>query len=357
MIQKRRGQFERSRHESGETVLRVEDLTVSFGAAGHERVPVVRGVSFSVRAGKTVAVLGESGCGKSVTARAVLRLIEDPGRIDAGFVGLRRHDNTITDVLALPEGSRELRDLRWAEVAMIFQDPRHAMTPTYTVGTQIIEAIRRHERVSKVEARRRGIELLRRVGIPAPERRFDDYPHQLSGGMCQRAMIAMALACQPNLLIADEPTTALDVTIQAQVLRVLRDVQRAYGTALLLITHDLGVVAEMADEVVVMYLGRVVERCSVEQLFDAPRHPYTRRLVASAPRTGMDRHVPLQTIPGSVPSPASVIEACPFASRCSYVHEACRQMPPLEDLGKGHLAACWLPPEQLDADAATGDAA
>ena len=267
-------------------VLSVHDLVTAFHT-DQGSLRAVDGVSFDVPRGQTVGVVGESGCGKSVTALSVLRLIPSPpGRIEGGSIVFEGRE-----LSALSE--REMRDIRGAQIAMIFQEPMTSLNPVYRVGDQVGESLRRHRGLSKAAARERAIELLRQVGIPAPEERVDDYPHALSGGMRQRVMIAMALACEPRLLIADEPTTALDVTIQAQILRLLRDLQRDTGMSVLMITHDLGVVAEVADQVVVMYAGRVVERAATEPLFATPRHPYTRGLLDSLPGGSASRQVRL----------------------------------------------------------------
>jgi oligopeptide/dipeptide ABC transporter ATP-binding protein len=301
----------------------------------------VRDVSFSVPARKTVALLGESGCGKSVTGRAIMNFIDAPGRLEAGEIRLRR-DGDWVNILELDTDSAAMRSIRWKEISMIFQDPMNSLTPAYTVGAQIVEAIRLHRSVSAAEARGIAVNLLNEVGVPAAERRVDDYPHQMSGGMCQRAMIAMALSCNPRLIIADEPTTALDVTIQAQVLELLKKTQREHQTSILLITHDMGVVAEMADEVVVMYLGRIVEKGSVRDVFNHPKHPYTQRLFASVPRPDLDRATPLPSIPGSVPDHLHIPEGCPFRGRCHEEMRICARNPALKAVAPNHEAACWL---------------
>lgn len=323
-------------------ILQVDDLSIGF-ATDDGFVPAVRGVSFDVPAGKTVALLGESGCGKSVTARAVLNFIDKPGRAERGAVRLRAENGgETTDLLQLDPDGKTIRDIRWGQIAMIFQNPGRSLTPAYTVGEQMVEAIRLHLNLSKQEARAKAIEGLREVGIPAPERRIDDYPHQMSGGMCQRVMIAMALSCEPRLLIADEPTTALDVTIQAQVLRLLKKMQRDHGTSILLITHDMGVVAEMADEVVVMYLGKVVERGPVDAIFDDPKHPYTQKLFASTPRADLAAGAVLPSIPGAVPDHLHIPEGCPFRGRCEHEFEACTAEPTTVTISGGHRVACHL---------------
>ncbi|GIK98638.1 MAG: ABC transporter ATP-binding protein [Alphaproteobacteria bacterium] len=301
------------------------------------RVRVVEEVSFEVPSGRTVGLVGESGCGKSVTAMAVMRLLSiPPARIDGGRVMLEG-----TDLLRLPP--EEMRRLRGDRIGMIFQEPMTSLNPTFTIGFQIAEVLKLHRGMSGRAARDAVIDILRQVGVGAPERRIEQYPHQLSGGLRQRMMIAMALACHPALLIADEPTTALDVTIQAQILDLLARLQREMGMAILMITHDLGVVAEFCSEVVVMYAGRVVERAEVATLFARPRHPYTVGLLAATPRLAT-RGGKLPTIPGAVPPPGKRGVGCSFADRCPRVLPRCRaERPPLAPLDAGHAAACWNP--------------
>ncbi|MBI3118081.1 MAG: ABC transporter ATP-binding protein [Candidatus Hydrogenedentes bacterium] len=316
-------------------VLSVRDLhTYFYTDQGIARA--VDGVSFDVCAGKTLAVVGESGCGKSVTALSIMRLIpQPPGRIAGGEVWFNG-----VNLLSLSEA--RMRGIRGDDISMIFQEPMTSMNPVFRIGHQIGAVLRLHRKLGKEKAREEAIALLERVGIPEPARRVDDYPHQLSGGMLQRVMIAMALACSPKILIADEPTTALDVTIQAQILELLKHLQRETGMALLLITHDLGVVAETADDVVVMYAGKTVEQAPVEELFAAPKHPYTRGLFASLP--GM--HKPgerLYTITGSVPAAIHFPSGCRFHPRCPYCMEiSLKEEPRPERVGPGHTAACWL---------------
>src|ERR1700688_4367783 len=298
-------------------------------------VRAVDGVSFSVARGETLAVVGESGCGKSVTSLSILRLIASPpGRTVGGRVVFEGRD-----LLELPEP--EMRKIRGDAISMIFQEPMTSLNPVLTIGHQIAEALVLHRGLSREDAGARAVEMLRLVRMPEPERRISQYPHQLSGGMRQRVMIAMALACEPRLLIADEPTTALDVTIQAQILDLMRTLRGETGTAIILITHDLGVVAELADEVAVMYAGRIVERASVVALFAEPQHPYTVALLGSIPRLDIEQDR-LAAIEGQVPNPLAPVTGCRFHPRCPFVIERCRhEDPPLLDLGKGHESACW----------------
>jgi oligopeptide/dipeptide ABC transporter ATP-binding protein len=317
-------------------LLAVEGLTVGFDTEAGER-RVVEETSFTVGAGETVGLVGESGCGKSVTAMSIMRLLASPpshalaGRIL--FEGV--------DLLALkPEAMRALRGDR---IGMVFQEPMTSLNPVLSIGYQIEEVLRLHRKLGRAEARRQALDMLRLVGIGAPERRLAQYPHQLSGGLRQRVMIAIALVCRPQLLIADEPTTALDVTIQAQILDLLRRLKREMGMALLLITHDLGVVAEMCDQVVVMYAGRVVERADAADLFRHPRHPYTSGLLSAMPRLA-PKGGKLPTIPGTVPPPGKRGLGCSFADRCARVLPRCRgERPALTPVGDNHTAACWNP--------------
>ncbi|WP_424813082.1 ABC transporter ATP-binding protein [Roseococcus sp. YIM B11640] len=318
-------------------LLRVEELRTVFRTSGSE-VTAVDGVSLEVERGRTLGIVGESGCGKSVLSLSIMRLIAHPGRIASGRVLLEGRD------LAGLSNS-EMRQVRGRDIGMIFQEPMTSLNPVHTVGFQITEGIRVHEpKASKAELRERGIAALKRVRIPSPERRFDEYPHQLSGGMRQRVMIAMALACSPRLLIADEPTTALDVTVQAQILELLRDLQAETGMSIILITHDLGVVAEMADDVAVMYAGRVVERTSARALFEDPQHPYTLGLLGSVPRLDEERER-LLAIRGSVPPPFALPSGCRFNPRCPFATETCRsEVPMLRTIIPGHEAACLRAP-------------
>jgi len=318
-----------------DTLLDVRDLQVEFNTEDGV-VAAVNGVSFSVRQGETLAIVGESGSGKSVSALSVMGLIEKPGRIANGAITFEGRSLTSMS-------ERDYRKLRGGDLAMIFQDPLSSLNPAFRVGDQIAEALLTHTYESKKAARRQAAVLLDLVGIPQAGDRARDYPHQFSGGMRQRAMIAMAIANKPKLLIADEPTTALDVTIQAQVLEVLRKAQRDTDAAMLLITHDLGVVAGMADRVVVMYAGRIVEEGALDELFYAPRHPYTLGLLTSLPRLDSDRREPLRTIPGTPPSVLNLPPGCALAPRCAFVQDHCRvERPELEPVGPAtHRSACF----------------
>jgi len=315
-------------------LLSVKNLSTEFPVK-KGIVRAVEDVSFDVDAGEILAIVGESGSGKSVTSLSVMGLLAEPGRVAAGSMEFEGRD-----LATLSE--KDYRELRGNDMAMIFQEPMTSLNPVYRVGKQIVEAIRTHEKVSKKEARERAIDLLRKVGIPSPEKRIDDYPHQMSGGMRQRVMIAMALACNPKLLIADEPTTALDVTIQAQILDLLRRLRDDTGMAVLLITHDLGVVSETADRVVVMYCGQVVEEAEVRALFDHPMHPYTLGLLKSIPRLEDDDTKRLYMIKGMVPNPLEMPPGCHFSDRCDSCMDICRtQMPKLVDAG-GRKVRCFL---------------
>ncbi len=317
-------------------LLAVEGLTVGFDTEQGER-RVVEEVSFTVGAGETVGLVGESGCGKSVTAMSIMRLLASPpSRALAGRILFEG-----ADLLLLKPGA--MRALRGDRIGMVFQEPMTSLNPVLSIGFQIQEVLRLHRGVTRAEARRQAVEMLRFVGIGAPERRLAQYPHQLSGGLRQRVMIAIALVCRPQLLIADEPTTALDVTIQAQILDLLRRLKREMGMALLLITHDLGVVAEMCDQVVVMYAGRIVERAPAAALFHRPRHPYTAGLLSAMPRLA-PKGGKLPTIPGTVPPPGKRGQGCSFAERCPRVLARCRtERPDLALVGESHRAACWNP--------------
>jgi len=332
----------------GQTLLSVRDLKTYF-YQDEGVVRAVDGVSFDVAPGATLGIVGESGCGKSVTARSILRIVDRPGRIVEGEIRFRRRPTNgaaaeVVDLAKLEANGAEMRAIRGAEIALIFQEPMSSFSPVHSVGSQIVEAILLHQPVSRREARDKAIEMLRRVGVPSPEQRVDQLSNQLSGGLRQRAMIAMALSCHPTLLIADEPTTALDVTTQTQILELMRQLQREDGMAIMLITHDLGVVAEMATDVAVMYLGRVVEQAPVDAIFHAPRHPYTRALLRSIPRMRVRSPERLTAIAGAVPHPYDRPTGCPFHPRCeSFMAGTCdRRAPSLRPVGDQHAVSCFL---------------
>jgi peptide/nickel transport system ATP-binding protein len=341
-------------------ILAIRDLRTYF-FSDEGVVKAVDGVSIDVYAGRTLGIVGESGCGKSVTAKSILRIVERPGRIVSGEIRLRRAgrpaaghheikagggngDAAEIDLVRLDPSGPELRHVRGGEIGLVFQEPMASFSPVHTIGNQMLETIRLHARIDKTAAREQALEMLRLVGIPRPERRIDEYAFQLSGGLRQRAMIAVALACHPRILIADEPTTALDVTTQAQILDLLRGLQAQEGMAIVLITHNLGVVAEMCDEVAVMYLGRIVERGPVDAIFHAPKHPYTRALLRSIPSIHAPLRTRLTTIAGSVPHPYARPAGCPFHPRCpDAIPGVCdRREPAASRVGDGHEASCFL---------------
>lgn len=317
-------------------VLNIKDLYVSFDTYAGE-VQAVRGVSYHVDEGEVLGVVGESGCGKSVTAQTIMKLNPmPPAKIKSGEIMLDG-----IDIIATPED--KMQSIRGKEVSMIFQDPMTCLNPTMKVGRQITEAIKHHQKLSKEEAEKRSIEMLKLVQIPNPEERAQQYPHEFSGGMRQRAMIAMALSCNPKLLIADEPTTALDVTIQAQIIDLLADIRKKTGTAIILITHDLGVVASLVDRVAVMYAGKIVETAKVNDIFKNAAHPYTKALLSSLPSHDTSKEDKLTSIPGTPPDLIKPPVGCGFASRCEKCMKICKlKQPPIFDLGDGHSASCWL---------------
>jgi len=333
-------------------LLEITDLKTYF-TTREGAVRAADGVTFDVPRGKTVCVVGESGCGKSVTARSVLGLVDPPGEVVGGQIWWRPPGSEPVDLVALDRTGAKIRSIRGREISMVFQEPMASLSPMYTVGAQLVEAIQLHLPLSKAQARTRAIDMLGQVGIPRPEQRFDAYSFQLSGGMCQRVMIAIALACDPALLIADEPTTALDVTTQARILDLIRTSQDETGMSVLFITHDLGVVAEIADEVVVMYLGTVVERGSTDEIFHNPQHPYTQALLGSMPRLGDGSQRRLATIRGNVPHPSDRPAGCLFHPRCQHaIAGLCDTSdPPDVHLGPGRTARCVLLDEQLMARA------
>ena len=315
-------------------LLEVRNLSTSFFTDKGE-IRAVEEVSFAIEPGQTLALVGESGCGKSVTALSIMRLIDHPGRIVKGSILFKGQD-----LVAMPEP--EMRKIRGKGIGMVFQEPMTSLNPVFTIGNQIGEALEIHTELSKGEIRKEVIRLLDTVRISSPEKRIDQYPHEMSGGMKQRVMIAMALACKPDLLIADEPTTALDVTIQAQILELLKMLQQEMGMAILLITHNLGVVAQFSQDVIVMYASRIVERASVKQLFQSPSHPYSRALLQSLPRPG-DKRDRLDSIEGTVPSPLIYPKGCHFSTRCQEVLDCCaNEEPPVIQVEEGHESVCWL---------------
>ncbi|MCB8822254.1 ABC transporter ATP-binding protein [Microvirga rosea] len=322
-------------------LLDIRDLRVNFMTeAGIARA--VDGIDVSIAPGQTLAIVGESGCGKSVTSRAIMGLIQPPGWIEGGEIWFAARQGP-TDLAQLPPNGRQINAIRGSEITMIFQEPMTALNPVLKIGAQIMEPLLLHEKISKSEAKERAIASLAAVGISSPGQRFDEYPHNLSGGMRQRAMIAMALVCNPSLLIADEPTTALDVTIQAQVLDLMKDLRRDFSGAIMFITHDLGVVATMADHVMVMYRGKVVERAAVRDLYRHPLHPYTQGLLRSVPSIAGRGAKRLATIEGSVPRPTERIRGCAFAPRCPHAMPVCKQdTPALAPVQQDHRAACFL---------------
>lgn len=315
-------------------ILEVKDLRVSF-RSGLGSVQAVDGVSFTLNRGESLGIVGESGSGKSVTAMSILGLIPSrAGNIDEGEI-VYNGQNLLTF------SNKQLRKIRGNEISMIFQDPMSSLNPVYTIGNQIMEVLRLHQNLNKKEARKVAIEMLNKVGIPEAERRIDHYPHEFSGGMRQRVMITIALCCNPKLLIADEPTTALDVTVQAQILDLLKEIQNEYGTSIIMITHDLGVVWESCEKVLVMYAGNMVEYTTIQRLYDKPLHPYTWGLLDSRIKSDQKKEDKLQPITGSPPDLNKKIEGCPFASRCKYAAEKCfQEKPPLLEVEEGHLVAC-----------------
>lgn len=326
---------------SEEIILDIKDLRTSFFVDSNE-VKAVDGVTFQVPKGKTLGIVGESGSGKSISALSVLRLIETPGKIKGGSIKYKGED------LTKVKNSR-MRQIRGNEISMIFQEPMTSLNPTFTIGQQLRESYKIHEGLGKKDGTKRAIEMLELVGIPSPEKRVDQYPFELSGGMRQRVMIAMALACKPELLIADEPTTALDVTIQAQILELIKELQEEIGMSVVMITHDLGVVAETCDYVAVMYAGKVVEYADIYTLFENPKHPYTVGLLNSLPRHDkkQDELIPIK---GNVPAPDEMPSGCRFAPRCPFASDICNTLPELEDLGNGNEVRCWIHTDQWDGD-------
>ena len=327
--------------ENKDIILKVEHLKTEIGV-GKKTVHAVNDANLVLERGKTLGIVGESGCGKSITAFSVMQLIPKTAKITGGTVTYFPKDSTPKVLTDYKTNSKEMRAIRGKDIAMVFQDPMASLNPVYTVGEQIMENLKNHEKLTKEEAKARIIKLLGELGIPAPEQRYNEYPHQFSGGMKQRVMIAIAMICNPSILIADEPTTALDVTIQSQILALMKQVQETHGTSIALITHNMGIVANFCDNVVVMYMGRDVESGTVEQIFNNPQHPYTKALLSSVPVLGMDRDQELSTIEGSTPDPTKAYDYCEFAPRCPYASEQCRAShPDCVEVEPGHLVRCY----------------
>ncbi len=338
-------------NNSKDIILDVQQLATSFHV-GKRVVHAVNSVTFSLQRGRVLGIVGESGCGKSVTAHSILQLLPQAGYIKQGTVDYYPQPGEKICLSRLSRHGKEMRALRGNRISMVFQDPMSTLNPVYTVGYQIAENLREHDKsLTRQQAKQKAIELLGSLGIPSPEKRVNEYPHQFSGGMKQRVMIAIAMACRPKILIADEPTTALDVTIQAQILSLMKKLQRENGTSIMLITHNMGIVAQVCDDVAVMYMGRVVESGTLEQVFNRPLHPYTRALLRSVPVLGMGKDKVLESIPGSTPDASAVFTGCEFAERCPYVTDRCRNEFPQDAEGKdGHKVRCHLYPDDTAVD-------
>lgn len=325
-----------------DVILKVDHLKTEF-KVGKRTVHAVNDVCFELKRGTTLGIVGESGCGKSVTAHSVLQLLPKMGHIVGGTVEYAAAEDKVQILSSYGKKSREIRAIRGKDISMIFQDPMSTLNPVYTIGSQISENLLKHEKLTKKQARERVVKLLAELGIPIPEKRYDEYPHQFSGGMKQRVMIAIAMICNPNILIADEPTTALDVTIQAQILALMKELQKNHGTSIILITHNMGVVAEICDEVAVMYMGKVVEFGTLEQVFNNPLHPYTRALMKSVPVLGMGKHIELESIKGSTPDASSDFNHCEFEPRCELACERClKDFPRDIMIEDNHRVRCCL---------------
>ncbi|NOU96161.1 ATP-binding cassette domain-containing protein [Paenibacillus sp. LMG 31456] len=324
---------------SNDLILKIDNLHTQFDL-GRRVVKAVNGVSFSVKKGRTLGIVGESGCGKSVTAHSILQLLPKLGSITGGSITYYKDQEEIV-LSRLKKNGKAIRSIRGKEIGMIFQDPMASLNPVYTIGNQLCENLLQHERVSRKQAMEKAVEMMTVLGISKPAFRMKDYPHQFSGGMKQRVMIAMAMMCNPRVLIADEPTTALDVTIQAQILELMKEVQSQFGTSIILITHNMGIVADMADDIAVMYMGRIVEFGSVRQVLGSPQHPYTQALLKSVPVLGIGRNERLQTIRGNTPDPSERLEGCEFAPRCDFATAPCTIVPPETILADGHRVRCW----------------
>ena len=325
--------------QNSETILSVNNLKTYF-YTNNRCNKAVNGVSFKAKKRKTLCIIGESGCGKSVTASSIMQLLPKLARIEDGEITYHGK-NGVVRIDQFERNCKEMRDLRGADIAMIFQDPMTALNPVYSIGFQIGENLKRHTDLSKKEVKQKTIDLLREMGIPLPEQRVNEYPHQFSGGMRQRAMIAMAMACNPKVLIADEPTTALDVTIQAQIFELMEKLKLEHDTAIILITHDMGVVTELADEVIVMYMGNIVESGTIEDTLRKPSHPYTKALISSTPILGRGKDQIIAPIRGSTPDPYDRPEGCQFMPRCDYADEQCKTMPEITTISKTHSVSCW----------------
>lgn len=333
---------------SGENVITVKSLKTYF-YSNNRCNKAVNGVSFDIRKGRTLCVVGESGCGKSVTASSIIQLLPKLSRIEEGEITYHSEEKGDIVLSKLKRNSKEMRSFRGSDIAMIFQDPLTALNPVYKVGWQITENILQHEDVTKQEARKRALDLLKQMGIPEPEKRIDQYPHEYSGGMRQRAMIAMAMSCNPKVLLADEPTTALDVTIQAQIFELMEKLKTEYDTAILLITHDMGVVSELADDVIVMYMGNVIESGTAREVLKKPAHPYTQALLASIPILGRGKDQQIEPIRGMTPDPYNRPPGCQFEPRCDFACDKCREAMPDEDIIEGtHMARCYRWKEVLN---------
>ena len=333
---------------SGENVITVKNLKTYF-YSNNRCNKAVNGVSFDIRKGRTLCVVGESGCGKSVTASSIIQLLPKLSRIEEGEITYHSEEKGDIVLSKLKRNSKEMRSFRGSDIAMIFQDPLTALNPVYKVGWQITENILQHEDVTKQEARKRALDLLKQMGIPEPEKRIDQYPHEYSGGMRQRAMIAMAMSCNPKVLLADEPTTALDVTIQAQIFELMEKLKTEYDTAILLITHDMGVVSELADDVIVMYMGNVIESGTAREVLKEPAHPYTQALLASIPILGRGKDQQIEPIRGMTPDPYNRPPGCQFEPRCDFACDKCREAMPDEDIIEGtHMARCYRWKEVLN---------
>ncbi|MBN2499328.1 MAG: ABC transporter ATP-binding protein [Anaerolineales bacterium] len=328
--------------EAKEKLLEIKNLRVSFPLT-EGTVKAVNGVNLEIYKGEVMGIVGESGCGKSITAQAIMRIIDEPGQIDSGEILLHRADGEVVDTVKLHKNSRGIRQIRGGEVSMIFQEPMSSFSPVYTIGKQLTEAIIIHQKADKPTARAIAVDLLERVGIPGAENRIDEYPFEFSGGMRQRAMIAMALSCNPSLLVADEPTTALDVTIQAQILKLMKDIQVETNTAIMFITHNLGVIAQIADRIAIMYMGKVVEKGTVTEIFDHPLHPYTVNLLHAVPKIS-EKVQDLVSIRGSVPGPFEILHGCPFHERCDeMIPGVCDvKVPPFKQFSETHTVSCFL---------------